>query len=292
MTKGKRANKDKCKGDPCDHEPREWASNQGSKIWICACGEKQFVSGASTEGKLVPLTGKQIIPRPAEGFWPKATETVGEPVSFAGPGPSIPQLSSVSNEHYTPPEVVEAARGLMGGIDLDPASCEAANKIVRATFIYTEQQDGLTRSWGPIQNSPLAQITGGETRTPSRVFLNPPGGPLRIGKKPVSQAALWWARLVQDWLSGDVEQAVFVGFTLEILRTSQGARLPVQRFHRCYPRERLHFGGKDQPTHANVIVYLPPLHLPERQYGSMQHGDTYDRFVQLFSPLGYCESGS
>lgn len=274
-TKTKRATKDKC-----DHEPMVWAENQGSKIWICQCGRDQFVSGVQNGDVLAPLTGKQKITRPEGGYWPK--DALAAHVEDVPPAPQpIPQLSSASNEHYSPIEVVEPARELMGGIDLDPATCHEANQVIRAHTFYTEQEDGLTRSW-------CWQHAGVPMR--SKVFLNPPGGPLRIGKKPVSQAALWWTRLVLDWLSGDVEQAVFVGFTLEILRTSQGARLPVQRFHRCYPRDRLVFSGKEQPTHANVIVYLPPTKLD----GGPNHQlwfESFRKFERAYGSLGFCEPG-
>ena len=54
--------------------------------------------------------------------------------------------SSESNEHYTPPAIVEAARATMGGIDLDPASCHEANEVVKAREWCGPQCniDGLT----------------------------------------------------------------------------------------------------------------------------------------------------
>jgi hypothetical protein len=90
---------------------------------------------------------------------------------------------------------------------------------------------------------------------------------------------LWWSKLVTEVYEGRVTEAVFIGFTLEILRLSQAAPLPVQAFSRCYPRERLEFGGSD-PTHANVIVYIPP---------TRGHHAT---FATVFESLGFCEGGA
>src|SRR5262245_15081447 len=58
-------------------------------------------------------------------------------------------------EWYTPARYVELARRVLGAIDLDPASCEAAQKTVCATTYYTKE-DGLLREWH------------------GRVWLNPP----------------------------------------------------------------------------------------------------------------------
>lgn len=50
-------------------------------------------------------------------------------------------------EYYTPVEIVEAARRVMGRIDLDPASSENANKIVKASTFLSAQNDGLSFPW-------------------------------------------------------------------------------------------------------------------------------------------------
>lgn len=201
----------------------------------------------------------------------------------------IAQHSSATNEHYTPDIVVAPARRVLGGIDLDPASCEEANMRVGAAKIWTLADDGLAQPWH------------------GRVFVNPPGGRVkriggrwlpvtRGGDKPAKKAApaaglrspnssmcVWWDRLATAWATGEIESGFFVGFTLEILRTSQACQLPVQTFPRCYPRERLPFRG-DDPTHANVLVYLPPC--------GTTNADATTLLAHEFGDLGLCEPGT
>jgi ParB family chromosome partitioning protein len=180
---------------------------------------------------------------------------------------TIAQHLSKSNEWYTPENIVEAARFLMGGIDLDPASCLVANRTVKARRIYDAADDGISKPWS------------------GRVFLNPPGG-LRDGE---SSMRVWWQSLAERHARGEVSQAFFVAFTLEILRTSQQGT-PAQRYFRCYPSSRIKFvGAGTQPTHANVLIWLPP-HIVE--YEGFNPPDLFGRFKNIFSEIGYCEPGS
>lgn len=172
----------------------------------------------------------------------------------------IPQHMSNTVEHYTPAHVVEMAREVLGGIDLDPASCEAANQTVRATRYIDERDNGLIQEWR------------------GRVFLNPPGGVLPQGISHLlgtrSSACGWWRKLMVEQATGRVSAAVFVGFTLEILRSAQGDGWPHPfDYAICVPAKRLRFGG-DRPTHANVIVYT---------------GQDVARFERVFSALGRCK---
>jgi ParB family chromosome partitioning protein len=174
---------------------------------------------------------------------------------------AIPQHSSKTNEHYTPVHVVEAARKVLGAIDLDPASCEQANRTVKATRWIGLPDDGLIQEWH------------------GRIFLNPPGGALKDCPEERrrwdtnSRACAWWRKLMQEAARGNVTTAVFVGFTLEILRSTQGGkwqRQSAMQFPFCVPAQRLKFGG-DQPTHANAIMYV---------------GHEKEKFAEIFSPIG------
>lgn len=193
--------------------------------------------------------------------------------------------SSEHAEHYTPSLIVEPVRRVLGGIDLDPASCAAANETVQATHYLSES--GLAVPWGP-----MGALSLGLVGAPTRVFLNPPGGKLSTKTlEPIesgpgySSAAVWWAKLHDEWRAGRVECAIFVCFSLNVFQNTQADELatpPPQAFPFCVPRKRVQYAGpgaRSGPPHPSAIVYLPP------------HGrdvsDFVDRFREQFSPLGF-----
>jgi hypothetical protein len=171
---------------------------------------------------------------------------------------SLAQHSSASVEWYTPPEIVDAARTLMGGIDFDPASSLVANDTVRASRYLTEGDDALSPApWS------------------GRTFCNPPGG--KRGNRSLQK--LFWERLTTEWRAGAVSQAVFLAFSVEALQSTQSLAMPMTRFPVCIPSKRIRFLSPDgepmgAPTHANAIVWLPP------------YGASVEPFVDAFSWLG------
>jgi phage N-6-adenine-methyltransferase len=50
-------------------------------------------------------------------------------------------------ERYTPRQYIEAAREVLGVIDLDPATCAAAQKWIGAKKFYTAETNGLAQQW-------------------------------------------------------------------------------------------------------------------------------------------------
>lgn len=153
----------------------------------------------------------------------------------------IAQLSSKSTEHYTPSEIVEVARHTLGEIDLDPASCEKANTIVKAKHFFTKEDNGLSRVWAGL------------------VYCNPPGG--KVPGTGKSQAQAFFFKAVDEWQAGRVQACCFLGFTLELLRLTQARTLSACDFAFCVLKERTCFldedlKPQDDPTHANVLILI------------------------------------
>ena len=138
------------------------------------------------------------------------------------------------NEWFTPPQYIEAARRVMGTIDLDPASNPVAQKIVGADRFYTKYDDGLTQPWA------------------GTVWLNPPYSQPLIG--------LFVERLAAEFASGRVSSAIMLTHnytdTAWFHAAEKGATLI------CFTRGRVKFidddGQECAPTQGQAFFYFGP----------------------------------
>jgi len=138
-------------------------------------------------------------------------------------------FTSNSQEWYTPPRIIEAVRQVMGGIDLDPASSDEANKTVQAKHYFTIEMDGLKRDWfAPT------------------LFMNPPYGDT-IGD--------WVDKLAREYAAKHFKQAI----TLLPARTDTAWLHKLSDFPRCFISGRLKFSGSENSaTFPSVVIYLGP----------------------------------
>lgn len=154
--------------------------------------------------------------------------------------------SSASELWITPQDVIERARHVLDGIDVDAASDAEAQKYVRARRYITAEENALSPS--------TPWVIGSKSQS---VFLNPPGG--KVGNR--SKTALFWERLMEEVSDRRVTHAIFVAFSIEALATCQGLH-PMLYRSLCIPRQRLRYISRTDPTakappHGSAIVYVP-----------------------------------
>lgn len=163
------------------------------------------------------------------------------PGTIGGPDTYLPaRLAPVSqrddydgDEWYTPAEYVNAARRVMGSIDLDPASCDLAQTVVQAGTYLTKEKNGLRSSHWQHQN----------------IWLNP----------PYSDPARWIEKLLAEYDRGTyVQQAVVL--VNNATETAWFQALLARNFSVCLLSRRVAFWRHDQAgvtaRQGQAIFYL------------------------------------
>jgi phage N-6-adenine-methyltransferase len=175
-----------------------------------------------------------------DGFIRFAT---GKEVAHVGANTGVP-------EWYTPAEYIEAARRVLGGIDLDPATSETAQKTVKASFYFTVDDDGLSHSWK------------------GRVWLNPPYSADLVGK--------FVGKLCEHIRAGEVPAALLlVNNATETQWFQPAAR---QSSALCFPAGRIRFldeqgDATGAPLQGQALLYF---------------GDNLQGFCDVFAGFGFC----
>ena len=162
-----------------------------------------------------------------------------------------------SSEWYTPAVYVAAARSVMGGIDLDPASSAEANATIGAAHYYGRGDDGLSLAWF------------------GRVWLNPPYSDYS------GQAAEWARRLLREVIAGNVSDGIMLINLSTVYQEAMQAIIALGAA--CLVNHRIKFvpgpgaaPSGTRPTQANMFLYL---------------GRDYGRFAQTFSAFGVVVQG-
>ncbi len=146
--------------------------------------------------------------------------------------------NSGNNDWYTPQEFTDAARDVLGGIDLDPASCAEANTVVRATRYFDIDVDGRAQEWG------------------GRVWLNPP----------------YAQPLIADFAEAVATKAYRAAIVLvnNATETAWFHRMCERASAICFPRGRVRFWGPEgrrgAPLQGQALIYVgdDPEHFGER----------------------------
>lgn len=157
------------------------------------------------------------------------------------------QHNTGNNEWYTPPQFLEAARSVLGGFDLDPASSEIANRAVRATTYYTESENGLDKDWC------------------GRIWMNPPYAANLVGK--------FCDKFAEAMADPDTTGIVLVNNASE---TGWWQTLASVSSAICFPKGRVKFlrpeGEAGAPLQGQTIFYA---------------GRDPEAFRAEFSPFGF-----
>jgi len=211
--------------------------------WTQARIARECESTQSTVSKFIACAKRYSLANTRPRFWDAYQAVDGKRAAHVGQASGWP-------EWFTPAEYLDAARNVLGTIDLDPASCAKAQETVQASTYLTAEQDGLERPWQ------------------GRVWLNPPYG----------QVDRFAAKLCEAHRSGAVPEALLLtNNATETAWFQQTARMASAL---CLPAGRIQFADQTgtvqkQPLQGQAILYFGP---------------DVQRFIERFTVFGLCFS--
>jgi DNA N-6-adenine-methyltransferase (Dam)/Protein of unknown function (DUF3102) len=152
------------------------------------------------------------------------------------------------NEWHTPAQYVELARKVLGTIDLDPASSDAAQRVVRAKEYLTKKDNGLVGEWW------------------GKVWLNPPYAQPLIAE--------FTKKLILETCLGRVKEAI--ALTHNYTDTVWFHDMAQYASAICFTRGRVAFVKADgeiaAPMHGQAFFYF---------------GDDVEKFADVFADVGF-----
>lgn len=203
--------------------------------------EREIVAGEIDAPKHAIVAAAKALPdKPT-------VEEVEQAIMLVKAKPHVANNSG-DNEWYTPKEYIEAARQVLGQIDLDPASNPLANDIVQSATFYTSEDSGLDKDWC------------------GTVWMNPPYESGLIGQ--------FAEKLCDSYASGNVTSAIVLVNNATETRWFQS--IAEQASAACFPKGRVKFWHPRKvavPLQGQAILYLGP---------------NTDEFARAFSQFGFC----
>lgn len=153
-----------------------------------------------------------------------------------------------NEELFTPAEYIEAARSVLGSIDLDPASCKKAQETVKAKRYFTKKENGLEQKWS------------------GRVWLNPPYSQPNITK--------FTSKLVDEVRTGQITSAIVLTNNHTDTEWFHNAESVAELI--CFTKGRIKFvdpvKGEVMPTAGQAFFY---------------YGHDIAKFKKVFKQFGF-----
>jgi len=192
--------------------------------------------------RMKPEQQKEIIAKIASGEIARYFDTIVDGESVGNDKEYVRAISetakphvannSGNNEWYTPAEFIEAARSVMGIIDLDPASSDQANETVKAVRYYTKETDGLLQEWA------------------GNVWMNPPFAGELIGR--------FADKLVDSVQIGKVQQGIVL--VNNATETTWFGKIIGVASAIVFPSSRVKFNRPDgtpgAPLQGQAVIYI------------------------------------